>query len=266
MNKLTYKTYEDFENYLKVRKYSKHTIQSYSAVIYNYLEWLTIAPSKAGKNHIKQYFLSKDFKSNSSQNRYVSALKLYYRKCHNKAINMKEFERPRKDKKLPRVVDKEVMLSRINAIKNLKHKAILQLTFSTTMRVSDIQNLKITDIDSARMLIHIKSSKGRKDRFNILTEPTLLLLRTYYKAYRPKSYLFEGEQGGKYSYSSLSRISNRYLGVNFHGIRHSSATAYHENGMDIRALQFLLGHGSVKTTEIYTHVSIDKLQRDHAPI
>lgn len=252
---------------MQLKNYSQSTIKSYEGVIYNFLEWVDVAPSKVGTSHFKAYIMSKDFGSVSSQDRYVSALKYFYYKVLDKKQRLPEFERPRRAKKLPQVVDKKVMLSKITAIQNLKHRAILSVAYSTSMRVSEIAKLKIGDVDSNRMLILIRNGKGNKDRYVKLTQGILELLREYYKAYHPITFLFNGDVPGyPYSTSSLGKISNKYLGVNFHKIRHSSATAIMEAGTDLRILQDHLGHASSKTTEIYTHVSNETKQQVNTPM
>ena len=136
------------------------------------------------------------------------------------------------------------------------------------LRVSEIVNLKIEDIDSKRMLIHIKNAKGRKDRFIPLSSNVLNLLREYFKQYRPNEYLFNGQITNKYSISSCQQIYKKYIETSghIHTLRHSCATNLLENGTDIRIIQKILGHSSVKTTEIYTHISNQQLNKVCLPI
>lgn len=251
---------------MQLKNYSPRTVSSYIDVIYNFLDWVDVPPTKVSNKHFQEFILCRSFKSLSSQNRYVSALKYFYYKILERRQKLPEFERPRVNRKLPVVVDKAVMLDKLSKIKNLKHKAILTLAYSTGMRVSEISNVMITDIDSDRMLVMIRNSKFNKDRYVKLSTTVLELLREYYTKYRPKGFLFNGEYGGQYSTSSLGKISHKYLGVSFHKIRHSNATAILEAGTNLRILQKHLGHSSSKTTEIYTHVSNDILQKVETPI
>lgn len=149
-------------------------------------------------------------------------------------------------------------IDRLSKIENLKHKSILTLAYSTGMRVSEVCNLKIEDIDSKRMLIHVKNSKGRKDRVLPLSSAVLILLREYFRSFKPVEYLFKGQNNPKYSHKSCNEIVRKYIGkeYHFHLIRHSHATALLEAGTDLRNIQEQLGHASSKTTEIYTHVSV----------
>ena len=248
---------------MQLKKYSKNTIQSYEAVLYNFLEWVKVPPSKVANSHFKDYIMSKDFKSDSSQNRYVSALKYFYYKILNRKQKLPEFERPIRSKKLPRIIDQDTLKNQILSIKNKKHKAILSLTFSCALRVSEVINLQIKDIDSKRMLIHIKNGKGRKDRIVPMSKNILLILRNYFREYRPDTYLFNGENNKQYSRSSCNKLIKKYVGKEYsmHHLRHSGATAALENGTDLRFIQSMLGHKSSKTTEIYTHVSKNNLSR-----
>ena len=145
--------------------------------------------------------------------------------------------------------------------------------YSSGLRISELLNLKINDIDSKRMLIHIKGSKGRKDRLVILSEVALKMLRKYYIEYKPMDWLFEGASGGQYSTTSCRAIWKRAVSstgikkhVTLHTLRHSFATHLLENGTDIRYIQSLLGHSSSRTTEIYTHVSLTHLQKIKSPL
>ena len=151
---------------------------------------------------------------------------------------------------------------------NLKHKAIRTLTSSVGLRVSEVVNLKIEDIDSKRMLIHIKNAKGKKDRIVPLSDNVLLLLREYFKQYRPNEYLFNGQKSLQYSIGSCQKLYKLYIDnqSSIHTLRHSSFTNLLENGTDLRIIQKIAGHSNVKTTEIYTHVSNQILQKVNLPI
>lgn len=142
------------------------------------------------------------------------------------------------------------------------------LAYSVGLRVSEVINLKLTDIDSQRMVILIKNGKGKKDRIVPLSENVLKTLREYFKKYRPKKYLFEGQNRDTYSATSCNKIVKNYLGqsYHFHTLRHSSFTSMLEAGTDLRLIQKIAGHASSKTTEIYTHVSNNLLQKANLPM
>ncbi|MCF7888991.1 MAG: tyrosine-type recombinase/integrase [Victivallales bacterium] len=181
-----------------------------------------------------------------------------------------ELHRPRKENKLPKVLSKIEVKRILASSNNIKHKCILMLIYSAGLRRSELLNLKPTDIDSERMLIHINGAKGKKDRISLLSDNLLKLLRKYYKEHRPKKYLFEGQNGGKYSSTCVANILKKASlktgirkNVTPHMLRHSFATHLLEQGTDLRYIQELLGHERSKTTEIYTHVSkkaIDKIK------
>ena len=171
-------------------------------------------------------------------------------------------ERQRKENYLPEVLSEEEVVAILKAITNLKHKALIMTIYSGGLRISELINLKIRDIDSDRMQIRIQQSKGKKDRYTLLSKKTLITLRLYFKEYKPKEWLFEGEGGGQYTDSSIYSIFKRALTtakitkkVSIHSLRHSFATHLLENGTDLRYIQNLLGHSSSKTTEIYTHIT-----------
>ena len=149
----------------------------------------------------------------------------------------------------------------------------MQLLYSAGLRRSELVNLKITDIESDRMLIFVRDAKGGKDRYTLLSKELLQNLRLYYTEYKPKTFLIEGLNGGKYSVESIGKIVKRaskkahiLKKVSSHTLRHSFATHLLENGVDLRYIQTLLGHNSSKTTEIYTHVAINKYEGIKSPL
>lgn len=253
------KILEVFVNKLRYKNYSKKTIEVYLSYLKRFLvETNTYDPYQLSTKILVDYLYSYKYTSISQQNQIINSLKLFYKYVLNKSdIHLSKIERPRKEKTLPRIIDKDFLLDKISKIDNLKHKTIISLSYSVGLRVSEIINLKIEDIDSKRMVININQSKGRKDRIVPLTETILILLREYYKQYNPKEYMFNGQSKLQYSSNSCNKIVKNYLGeeYHFHLLRHSCATNLTEQGVDIHAIQKLLGHSSSKTTEIYTHVS-----------
>lgn len=218
--------------------------------------------------NFQTYLDNYPFSSVSQQNQVINAIRFLYKFGLDKKYDKVSFKRPRSEKKLPKIIDKEFLLNQINKITNIKHKAIIALAYSTGMRVSEVCNLKISDIDSKRMIITIRQSKGRKDRIVALSVKILEILRIYFKEHQPKDYLFNGQCNPQYTATSCNAIVKRYLGkeYHFHQLRHSNATALLESGTDLRIIQKHLGHSSTKTTEIYTHVSRTILQKINLPI
>jgi integrase/recombinase XerD len=173
---------------------------------------------------------------------------------------------------LPSVLSKSEVHAIINSINNLKHKAIISTIYSCGLRISEALNLTIRDIDSNRMILYVRQSKGRKDRIIPLPQQLLELLRKYWLVYRPKYYLFEGSPSGPYSQSSIGNILDKAVNSNkinkkvtVHTLRHSYATHLMDAGVNLRFIQTILGHSSIKTTEIYTHVSNLNLQNVYSP-
>lgn len=254
---------------LELKYYSENTIKNYSCQVEVFLKHYDkefTEPSKINEEAIKNWLLQ--FKTRNAMCHSISALKLFYSKTIKQPMKFKHIEYPRSERKLPQIIEKQYLLDQIAKIQNKKHKAIISLAYSTGMRVSEVCNLKISDIDSKRMMITIRQSKGRKDRIVGLSEKILEILRIYYSQYKPKDYLFNGQFDLQYSPRSCNQLVKQYLGkeYHFHLLRHSNATALLEAGTDLRIIQKHLGHSSSKTTEIYTHVSTALLQNMMLPI
>lgn len=181
-------------------------------------------------------------------------------------------QRPKKERVLPNVLSEEEVATILKCAENLKHKAMLSLIYSSGLRLGELINLTIHDIDSKRMLIIIKQGKGKKDRVSLLSVKVLEILREYFKKYKPKDYLFEGQFGEQYSPTSVQKvfkIAKQKAGIKkkatVHTLRHSFATHLLEHGTDLRYIQSLLGHQSPKTTEIYTHITKRGLDKIKSP-
>lgn len=249
--------------------YSPRTRDNYLSHIRPFLQSLGDKQiTHCNANDFQSYLDGYNFTSVSQQNQVINAIRFLYKQVLNKKYDKVSFKRPRTEKKLPRVIDGEFIKEQLSKIKNIKHKAILTLTYSVGLRVSEIVNLKIEDIDSKRMLIHIKNAKGRKDRIVPLSQTVLELLRDYFKLYKPTEYLFNGQRNNQYSIGSCQKIYKKYIdkGSSIHALRHSSFTNLLESGTDLRIIQKIAGHSSSKTTEIYTHVSNQTLNKVNLPI
>jgi integrase/recombinase XerD len=179
-----------------------------------------------------------------------------------------------KEKKRPEVLSYQEVAKILKVITNLKHRAILFLVYSAGLRVGEVVNLKISDIDSDRMLIHVKQGKGKKDRYTVLSQIALDELRIYVKRYRPDDWLFQGGDGkGHLTERSVQKVFDKARtaagikkDVSVHTLRHSFATHLLEGGTDLRYIQELLGHSSSKTTEIYTHVTEKSISKIQSPL
>lgn len=224
-------------------------------------------------NTYHQNMMAEKSFSEQTINQSVNAIKNYYSNILGKTIEINQVVRPKLGRKLPKVWNKDEIQQIFNSITNIKHKALLYLVYGSGLRIGEALNLKIADIDSNRMLINICKAKGKKDRSTIMGETTLNTLREYYKKYKPKDFLFEGQFGGKYSSASAGKILTKAIAKakvpkrgGLHSLRHSFATHLLESGTDLRYIQVLLGHNSSKTTEIYTHVSNKNLRQIKSPL
>lgn len=263
---------EKFKRHLLSKRYSESTINTYSESLKSFLVFYRTKSIASISNedvivYNNEYILKNNY-SISYQNQTINAIKLFFKIIHNSKIIVEELHRPKNAKKLPNVLSKEETFKLIDVTTNLKHKALLALIYSSGLRISEAINMKITDIDSQRMLIHIKNAKGQKDRYTLLSTKILVLLKEYYTVYKPTTYLFEGQIGGQYSSRSAQAVlqqSAKKAGItkqiSLHTLRHSFATHLLESGTDLRYIQDLLGHSSPKTTMIYTHVSTTSLKK-----
>lgn len=256
---------------LKVLNYAKTTKEMYIGYINKFLLSQSKSTAHLNAKDFQMYLDNYNFTSVSQQNQIISAIKFLYKYVLSKKYDKVSFARPRQTKKLPKVIETDIILNSLSKIKNIKHKAILSLAYSCGARVSEVCNIKIENIDSSRMLIFIKSGKGDKDRYVPLSENILILLRNYFIEYKPKEYLFNGmsKKHLRYSTSSCRAIFKKYINSKdrtFHSLRHSCFTYLLESGTNLRIIQSIAGHKSSKTTEIYTHVSKKLLNKVVLPI
>ena len=263
---------EKFKQYLRSKRYSESTVKTYSEALRSFLVFYRSKPLSAIDNEdvivYNNEYILKNKLSASYQNQIVNAIKLFFKIVEARKIVVDEIHRPKADKRLPNVLSKEEVFKIIDVTSNLKHKTLLALTYSSGLRISETLSMKPVDIDSIRMLIHVKNAKGKKDRYTLLSAKVLLLLREYYSVYKPTEYLFEGQYGGQYSSRSAQVVlqeSAKKAGVekriSLHTLRHSFATHLLESGTDLRYIQELLGHSSPKTTMIYTHVTSNSFKK-----
>jgi site-specific recombinase XerD len=262
---------------IKELRYSTNTIKAYVSLFEEFINYYPnddIDQMDERKIIAFCQYLVIDRKvSASHQNQAINAIKFYYEKVLGGKRKLYTLQRPTKERQLPIVLSTEE-ISRIFAqLKNLKHRTILMLIYSAGLRISEAINLKIKDIDSNRMQIRIEQSKGKKDRYTLLSQKMLVLLRDYYTQYKPANYLFEGQDSPTYSTKSIQLILKRACEqadikkhVTVHTLRHSFATHLLENGTDIRYIQLLLGHESTKTTEIYTHLTTKGFDQIKSPL
>lgn len=259
------------------KRYSPNTITTYTTYMKAFvLEFRDRDLDSIRAEEINHYILKlvrNKHISSSQQNQRINSIKFYYEKVLGKKKQMYELERPRKSKKLPNILSGEEIIAILESITNIKHKAIISTLYSAGLRRSELINLRKQDIFYDRKIIFIRGSKGKKDRNTILSEYNSRLLRDYLGEVRPNYWLFEGVNRKQYSATSIAKILNRAAAkagiekrVTPHMLRHSFATHLHEQRIDIRFIQTLLGHSSSKTTEIYIHMSNDSLKKIRSPL
>ena len=267
---------EEYLLKLELKRYADNTVRiyiTYFEMFINYYKDKEL--NTINETDIRRFLqtLVRKNVSNSYLNQVINAIKFYYEVVLGMPNRFYEIERPRKESKLPKVISKEEVLSIIENTNNIKHRCIVKLLYSSGIRRNELLNLRITDIDSKRMLVMVRGGKGKKDRQTLLSKSLLEDLRNYFKEWKPQDYLFEGRKASKYSAESVLRIVKRaaakaglHQNVTPHVLRHSFATHLLESGVDLRQIQVLLGHGSSKTTEIYTHVATNTFKDIKNPL
>ena len=254
---------------MKLRKFSQKTIKSYLHYITEILNFTRKSPREITNEDVRVYLeklCDKSF-SSSTLNTAYSALKFYFEKILYRKFFF-NIPRAKKDKKLPVVLSKKEILDIIGACENIKHKLIIQVLYCSGLRVSEIIDLKINDIDFDRKSIHIKGAKGKKDRVTIISETVLQNIKKYLQEWRPAEYVFESMRGGQLTTRTIQAIvsqSTKKASLNKpvspHSFRHSFATHLLESGLDIRYIQALLGHARLETTQIYTKVATTQFDK-----
>ncbi len=262
---------------LRIRNLSERTQKHYIGQVAAFARHFGRSPEQLGPEHIRtwQLHLVEERKvAWSTLNCAVCALRFLYRTTLNKdwAIQHIPFAKP--EKKLPVVLSRQEVHRFLAAITNPKHRAMFMVAYSGGLRVSELANLRIEDIDSQRMVIEVRGGKGKKDRFVPLSPKLLDALRAYWRTHRPRAFLFPGADPVRPmatgAIREVCRVAAYKAGlkkrVTPHTFRHSFATHLLEDGVDVRTIQVLLGHGALRTTTRYTHVSTEKLRSIKTPL
>lgn len=265
-----------YEEYLSGKRYSESTISTYCNFVHQFIEFQQKAPEDLSLRDVDR-FVEKNIAgksySISSHRQCISALGHFFRLFHSEEVDPEKLERPEKSKYLPTVLSKEEVIDLLRATRNLKHRAILALIYSSGLRIGELLKLQLKDIDIDRRQIKVEMAKGRKDRYVVMAESFIPLLLNYVSTYRPEKFFVEGQKGGSYTASAVrsflkdncvrAGITKR---ITPHCLRHSYATHMLENGIDIRYIQALLGHSRPETTMIYTHVAQKDLSKIKSPL
>tara|TARA_R110002012_G_scaffold312248_1_gene522466 strand:- start:75 stop:1286 length:1212 start_codon:yes stop_codon:yes gene_type:complete len=268
---------KDYVSYLRGKRLSNPTIATYGYFVLRFLYLFKEEKSNTWKHSHLDLFMSqimaKEHYSISSQRQCVSAFKYLATYCNIESFDAEDFKRPKRDKKMPHIISKEAVVRLIQVTKNLKHRTIISLLYSSGLRIGELLQLKPSDLDFERHQIFIKNGKGRKDRVVGMAEVIKPMLLNYLATYQPNYYLIEGRDGGVYSASSVrkflkdsSKLAKIFPEISPHVLRHSYATHMLENGVDLRYIQTLLGHSKPETTMIYTHVAQTHLMAISNPL
>lgn len=261
---------------LRLKNYSGRTEKSYLHHLNLFLDYLNSSKAtNINQKTLLDYFdflkQSKNF-SYSSIKQALASIRFLFLDVLKKEVDFDFFIKMKKPNSLPNILSIEEIKKIISSITNLKHRAIISTIYSCGLRISEVVNLQIRDIDSAAMTIKIVNAKGKSDRVVMLSGKLLELLREYFKQYKPKIYLFEGQNGEKYSVRSIQQIFYNAVKkvkirkkVSVHTLRHSFASHLLDNGTDIRFIQELLGHKHLSTTQIYTHINPVSVKKIKSP-
>jgi integrase/recombinase XerD len=251
---------------LRLRNYSPHTQRAYIRCVADFAKYFRATPERLGPRQVREYqlFLVQRKKLSWSRfNQTVCALRFFYHDVLHRNWMIEHIPYPRHEQKLPVVLSPAEVAALFQSTLNLKHRAILMTIYAAGLRVSELINLRLADIDSQRQLISIRQGKGHKDRQVMLSPKLLEVLRTYWKHYRPKVWLFPGAKPGHpVTQATVWRICQQARNathltkpVSPHTLRHCFATHLLEEATDLRRIQILMGHRNLKTTARYLHVS-----------
>lgn len=257
-------------NEMNLRGFSSRTVRSYSSNLRKFLEFTDIPVEDLTTEHVRTFLLHLKGRklSTSYINTAYSTCKLFFLSVLKRPFSMDDIPRVKNTKKLPVVLSRSEVISILNVTENMKHKAILMITYSAGLRISETLNLKLNDIDSSNMQIHVRSGKGDKDRYTILSKRTLLYLREYYRIYKPTDWLFYSASVKSRALTtrtpqSTFKTSLAKAGISkaasLHTLRHSFATHLLINGVGLFTIKTLLGHKSIRSTMVYLHLAPGKV-------
>jgi site-specific recombinase XerD len=266
---------QQYSEDLRLKNYAENTIKNYSSQVELFLknfQQVATKPSEISEKQIKSWLLQA--KTINSRKHRISAVKLFYELTGKQPLKFKNIEYPRSEKKLPIVLSKVEIQRMFSACENLKHKVILSLLYACGLRVSELLNLQWKHIDRSRMIINVIAAKGKKDRQVMLPRNIIPLLENYWRIYKSKEYVLNGQFSLQYSETSVNQVVKqlaRKAGIGnkrvyTHLIRHCSFTHMVEAGIDINLIQRLAGHSNVKTTGIYTHISHNLISKIKSPL
>ena len=263
------------ERELKIRNYSPCTVKAYTLSLKEYLKYLESNKTSIenfDEEDVKNFLLYKKEQNCAPKtiNVYLCAIQFFYREILKISRNI-QFKLARRNRKLPVILNHDEILTVISGFKNMKHKLAVSLAYGAGLRVSEVANLKIQDLDFQNMTLAVRQAKGNKDRITVLPESMALELKSLIgeRMKNPSDYVFLSQRGGRLSIRTFQKVFQNmvrkvgiYKDVSFHSLRHSFASHLIENGVNLRFVQTVLGHQNIRTTQIYTHVSTEGLFRN----
>ncbi|MDH3324507.1 MAG: tyrosine-type recombinase/integrase [Candidatus Peregrinibacteria bacterium] len=261
------------ERVLTLRNYSQKTHKAYLIYIKEYITFSQKKKLKDKQKAIEEFLLDKHHKKQSPQtiNLALNAVKFLYAEVLKEPQKI-DIKCTKRNKSLPVVLSHEEITKIINATQNTKYRLMITLGYACGLRVSEVVNLKVSDLDIGELVIHIKDGKGKKDRISVLPEKLQNDLRNLISGKNKNDFLFESNRGGKLTTTSLQKMFRQSLKkapinkpATFHSLRHSFATHLLENGTDVRYVQKLLGHSNIRTTQVYTQVTNPALKNIKSP-
>jgi site-specific recombinase XerD len=273
MNRLRDRMIQD----MRVRNYSPKTIKLYVAHVRQFAEFFGVSPLRLGLEHIRAYqvhLVEEQRRSFSHFNIAVCALRFFYGTTLGRQEIVRRIPYAKRPKCLPTILSREEVIRLFRCIPQYTHRVMLMTAYSAGLRVSEVVHLRTQDIDTSRMLIHVRHGKGAKDRYLPLSPVLLEILRGYWKMRPPGEWLFPSQKAGRFVTPRTLRRAVRQAtiaaGINkpvkVHTLRHSYATHLLESGTDIRTIQKLLGHKKLETTALYTHVTATQIRATTSPL
>jgi site-specific recombinase XerD len=262
---------------LRLAGYSASTRKIYLLYAKLFTKYHMQPPAEMGEEEIRQYLLHMVEEKKISHETYRqirAALLFLYRVTLKRETEVDHLPVRRKKRKLPVVLSGTEVERVLDAVRSPKYRAILMAQYAGGLRISEACRLRPEDIDSKRRVIHVRAGKGGRDRYTVLSERFLVYLRDYYRKYRPDGWLFAGQTaGGHASPETARRVFHAAIAtvglskrITPHALRHCFATHLLESGVDLAVIQSLLGHGSLRATEVYTHISVEHIGRVNSPL
>jgi site-specific recombinase XerD len=262
---------------LQIRRYSPTTIRLYLHSVAQFAQHFHTPPDQLGPEHIRQYqlFLIKDKQaSQSTCIQLVCALRFFYTHTLNRKIEIERIPFPRRERKLPLILSREEVKQLLDSARNLRHRTLLAIMYGCGLRVSEVANLKVSDIDSVRNVLWVRHGKGNKDRQTLLPAKLLEPLCSYWRTKRPVDWLFPGANPTQpispkaifLACRNAAHAAGISKSVHPHSLRHAFATHLLEAGTNLRTIQILLGHARLETTARYLHVADVAVRSTASPL